>query len=352
MRRFHFGPRAGVLLALLLAVLAAPLAPQTAAPSRPTAAVQAVTTVGFTVSDLDRAVAFFRDVLQFAPVDEREVAGEAYERLSGLFPVRARVARLRLGDEVVELTRYLAPAGRPFPADFKSNDRSFQHVAIVVSDMDSAYARLRRANVAHVSSGPQRLPDWNPNAGGISAFYFRGPDGHVLEVISYPAGKGDPRWQRKDRLFLGIDHTAIVVDDTETSLRFYRDALGLRVAGESENYGPEQERLNGVFGARLRITALRATSGPGIEFLEYLAPSDGKPYPADTRASDLLHWQTTLVSGDAGGLGARLRARGDAFISPGLVDLAGAGLEARHGLTVRDPDGHVLRIVEREERRP
>jgi catechol 2,3-dioxygenase-like lactoylglutathione lyase family enzyme len=342
-----------MLLALLLAVLAAPLAPQAAAPTRAAApAVQAVTTVGFTVADLDRAVAFFRDVLQFTPVDERELAGEAYERLSGLFPVRARVARLRLGDETVELTQYLAPAGRPFPTDFKSNDRAFQHIAIVVSDMDSAYARLRRAHVTHVSSGPQRLPDWNPNAAGIVAFYFRGPDGHVLEIIAYPAGKGDARWQRKDRLFLGIDHTAIVVDDTETSLRFYRDALGLRVAGESENYGPEQERLNGVFGARLRITALRAASGPGIEFLEYLAPSDGRPYPADTRASDLLHWQTTLVSGDAASLGARLRARGDAFVSPGVVELEGAGVDARRGLTVRDPDGHTMRIVEREEMRP
>ena len=44
----------------------------------------------------------------------------------------------------------------------------------------------------------------------------------------------------------------------------------MRVAGESENYGPEQERLNNVFGAHLRITALRAASGPGIELLEYL----------------------------------------------------------------------------------
>ena len=45
-------------------------------------------------------------------------------------------------------------------------------------------------------------------------------------------------------------------------MRFYRDALGLRVAGESTNYGPEQERLNNVFGARLQITGLRAAEAP------------------------------------------------------------------------------------------
>ena len=51
---------------------------------------------------------------------------------------------------------------------------------------------------------------------------------------------------------------AIVVADTDVSLAFYRDALGMRVAGSSENYGSEQEHLNNIFGARLRITALRA----------------------------------------------------------------------------------------------
>src|SRR5207237_8860382 len=163
---------------------------------------------------------------------------------------------------------YLAPRGRTIPEDARSNDRSFQHAALVVSDMDAAYARRRAAKVEHASSSPQRLPDWNANAGGIRAFYFKDPDRHVLEVLQFPRGKGDARWHRSDALFLGIDHTAIVVGDTETSLRFYRDALGMRVAGASENWGTEQEHLNAVFGAHLRITTLRAPSGPGIELLE------------------------------------------------------------------------------------
>jgi len=74
-------------------------------------------------------------------------------------------------------------------------------------------------------------------------------------------------------VFLGIDHTAIVVDDTNASLRFYRDTLGMQVAGESENYEVEQEHLNNVFGARLRITALRAAKGPGIELKRALLQS-------------------------------------------------------------------------------
>ena len=244
-----------------------------------------VESVGVTVSDLDRAVDFYTGVLSFRKISESEVDGEAWEHLYGVFGLRMRTARLQLGDEYLDLMQFLAPEGRPLPVDSRSNDRWFQHVAIIVSDMDRAYAHLRKHKVRHASSGPQRLPDWNKNAGGIRAFYFRDPDGHALEILNFPEDKGNPKWRRKsDDLFLGIDHTAIVISDTDASLRFYRDALGLAVAGESENYGTEQEHLNNVFGARLRITALRGATGPGIEFLEYLAPRDGRPYPADAKA--------------------------------------------------------------------
>jgi catechol 2,3-dioxygenase-like lactoylglutathione lyase family enzyme len=204
--------------------------------------------------------------------------------------------------------------------------------------------------VEHASTGPQRLPDWNRQAGGIRAFYFRDPDGHFLEVLQFPGDKGDPRWRRPvgGALFLGIDHTAIVVADTDASLRLYRDALGMKVAGESENHGTEQEHLNNVFGARLRITALRAPRGPGIELLEYLAPRDGRPAPDDLRANDLAHWQTRLVL--AGGAAAAVaaeetRARGARWVSPGWVALRQdeSGFKAR--LLLRDPDGHALELA-------
>jgi len=330
---------------LLLACLALLLAARDAGAGAP--AVRAVGPIGITVSDAERSAAFFTDVLGFEKVFEGELAGGEPEHLQGVFGLRVRVVRLRLGREEIELSQYLAPRGRALPPDSRGNDRWFQHAAIVVSDLDRAYARLREQRVEHASPGPQRLPDWNPQAGGIEAFYFRDPDGHFLELIEFPPGKGDPRWQEADgRLFLGIDHTAIVVADTEASLRFYRDTLGLRLAGASENWGPEQERLNGVFGARLRITALRAAEGPGIELLEYLAPRDGRPRPADARANDLLHWQTDLVAPDPAALAERLFAARAAFVSPGLVALADAPLGFRRAALVADPDGHALRVRE------
>jgi catechol 2,3-dioxygenase-like lactoylglutathione lyase family enzyme len=182
------------------------------------ALVDGVDAIGITVSDMDRAVEFYSKVLTFQKVSDTEVAGENYEHLEGVFGLRMRVVRMRLGDEFIELTEYLAPKGRPIPVDSRSNDRWFQHIAIIVSDMDKAYAQLRRAKVEHASSGPQRLPDWNKNAAGISAFYFKDPDEHPIEVLQFPPDKGAEKWHRPNgKLFLGIDHTAIVVWDTEAS---------------------------------------------------------------------------------------------------------------------------------------
>ena len=311
------------------------------------ATVRGVGCIGLTVSDADRASEFYTRVLDFRRELEAEVAGESWERLAGVFGMRARVVRVRLGAECLDLTEYLTPRGRPVPSDVRSNDRSFQHVAIVVSDMDAAYRRLRASRVEHASTGPQRLPDWNPAAGGIRAFYFRDPDRHTLEVIWFPPGKGDPRWhdsRQGEPLFLGIDHTAIVVADTEASLRFWRDALGFRVVGTSENWGTEQEHLNNVFGARLRITSLRAGEGPGVEFLEYLAPRDGRPLPPDQRANDLLHWQTTVRFADVDAAALAARGAGLGWISPGPIAVAGQQLGLSRALLARDPDGHVVQL--------
>ena len=279
---------------------------------------------GFTVSDLEKSVDFYERVLHLRKVADQRAGSQ-------------RVLRMQLGDEQILLTQY-ATRGHPFPADSHANDQWFQHIAIVVSDMQKAYAELRRNHVRHASSAPQRLPDWNQNAAGIEAFYFRDPDGHYLELIHFPPGKGDPRWQQpSQKLFLGIDHTAVVVRDTDESLRFYRDLLGFRVAGESENYGSEQEHLNGVFGAHLRITSLRTESGPGIELLEYLFPSDGRP-ATDIQANDIAHWQTSVDVTESPAVTRKvLQALGG--LTPASTR-AGGGQHRE--LMVQDPDHHVL----------
>ena len=339
-----------IALAAVLALLASNASAQIPAGSAVTAAkpsVSRVESVGFTVSDMDRAIDFYTRVLPFEKISDIEIWGSEFVQLSGVFGARARVARFKLGGEHLELTEYFTPQGRPIPIDSQSNDRWFQHIAIIVSDMDKAYAQLRASRVRHASTGPQTLPAYITAAAGIKAFYFKDPDNHVLEILQFPEGKGLPKWAELAKggsLFLGIDHTAIVVDDTENSLGFYRDELGLHVAGESTNYGTEQEHLNNVRGARLHITGLRTKAdGIAVEFLHYLAPRNGRALPADTRSSDLWHWQTSFVIDR---LSVLLGANQLNYISSGSVPFATEPLGFYRAALVRDRDGHAVRLIE------
>jgi catechol 2,3-dioxygenase-like lactoylglutathione lyase family enzyme len=231
----------------------------------------------------------------------------------------------------------------------RSNDLWFQHMAIIVSDMDSAYQRVREYKVRQISPNPQTIPKSNVAAAGIKAFKFRDPDGHNLELLWFPTGKGDPRWQQsKGKLFLGIDHTAITVSNTEASLKFYRDLLGMKILGQALNTGITQERLDNLFGARVRITGIGPpVTPPGMEFLEYETPPGGRPLPLNTRANDIWHWQTQLVVDDADSVAKRLRTNNVRFVTPRISDLPGGKLGFKKGIMVRDPDGHAMMIVEK-----
>jgi len=310
--------------------------------------VDRVEAIGITVSNLDNAIAFYTNVLPFELVSEAEIYGQSSESLKGLFGIHFKKARLQLGDEIIELTDYLTAGGRSIPEDARSNDLWFQHIAIVVSNMDSAYARMKKYNVTHVSTVPQTLPRTIPAAEGVTAFYFQDPDHHNLELIYFPPGKGNPKWQQKKNVvFLGIDHTAIAVSQTSASKKFYGTMLGVNYLGESFNSGAEQEHLNNVKGARLHISGNKASNGPGVEFLEYLSPNDGRPYPQDARADDLIHWETVMVTADAEGMYRKLNDGGYRLVSTSVVVLPPGMDNYKKGFYVRDPDGHVVGIFEK-----
>lgn len=314
---------------------------------RQTSLVQAVESIGITVSDIDRAIAFYTEALSFCKISDVEVQGKEYDKLLGLLGVRLRLVKMQLGNEKIELIQHLNHPSKPIPLDSRSNDLWFQHIAIVVSDMDRAYQKLRNFDVTPISTAPQKLPDYIEAAAGIEAFYFRDPDGNALELIAFPPDKGDPRWQiPTEQIFLGIDHTAIAISDTETSRKLYQDLLGLKIVGESENYGTEQENLTNVQGARLTITGLKANIGMGVEFLEYLQPDNARPIPEEKAPQDLIHWETTFAVQDADLAAKKLRQAGYQFISEGVAKITEATLGFKRAFLVHDPDGHVLRIVQ------
>ncbi len=262
------------------------------------------------VADLDRAEAFYRDGLGFRAAGRGPGDPETPELLGVPGATTSEVV-MRLGAQEIALVR-VAPEGPPYPAGSRSNDFWFQHLAIVVNHMGAAYRMLVRQRPRPISSdGPQTLP---PRNGRVTAFKFRDPDGHPLELIRFPSGQGRPVWRQPGGPFLGIDHSALSVAATAPSLRFYR-RLGFRVADRSFNYGLPQSRLDGLPGARVHVTGIRpaASDSMGLELLCYSPP--GRPAairPGNARVTD---WTTLLI--------------------PGL----------RQREMQRDPDGHLMLLT-------
>ena len=321
------------------------------------AQVKKIDAIGITVSEMNRSLRFYGEVLGFKKISDVELYGTEYEALEGIFGLHIRVVRMQLGNEYIELTDYLTSGGRSIPQDAKSNDLIFQHIAIVVSDMQKAYDHLRKFNIEYVSTAPQTLPKSIPGAEGIKAFYFHNPDNHNLELIYFPKGKGQPKWQvnharlngtvGQGRIFLGIDHTAISVSNSDESNKFYSGLLGIERKGDSWNKGIEQEHLNNVEGASLHITGYRSKEGPGVEFLQYLVPGPGKKYPVDTKADDIWHWQTTVIVDDAEKIYNEFLQSSYKFVSSELVHLESRDGKQSKAFIVRDPDGHAMLIEEK-----
>jgi catechol 2,3-dioxygenase-like lactoylglutathione lyase family enzyme len=314
--------------------------------------VARVKMLGFTVADLDREAEFFVKVLQFEKVADFRLVGSEYDRMQGVFNIHMRIVHLKLGEQIVEFSSYISPpTGRPIPVPSYSNDLWFEHMAIVVRDMDAAYKRLQEANVRQISATPITIPQSNPGAAGIKAIKFHDPESHALELIYFPSGEGNSSWQKpSNTLFLGIDHTAVTVGSTEKSVAFYRDLLGFEVGGTTLNTGSTQETLDGLFDDRCVVTAMMPPlAPPHVEFLEYKSPPGGRPMRADTRSNDLWHWQTTLVTREIHAVTDRLRKAGVQFITPDVVMVPQEGqgkLGFKKSLMVRDPDGHAIRVVE------
>lgn len=294
--------------------------------------VQAVESISFSVADLDRSLDFYTHVLNFKKVTEFEMAGDDAERLFGIFGMRVRVARLQLGDDTIELREFLAPEGQLYPSDTRSNDLWVQNIAIAVSDIDSAYYSLRKNKVHHISPNPQQIPSEDKAITGQKLFYFRDPDGHRLELTQIVTGKENSKYLRSSNdIFLGIDHTTILVSSTAASLNYYRDTLGFKVTGERDRAGIETERLENIYGAHVHITEIQVSSGPAIHLLEYVTPVDGRPVPKNIRPNDLASTETLLVV--------------DNLPSSHPISTSEKTVRFPNGLLTHDPDKHAILLM-------
>jgi catechol 2,3-dioxygenase-like lactoylglutathione lyase family enzyme len=256
--------------------------------------------IEITVRSLAESERFYVEALGFKPCGAGEV-GPAMATLLGAASMRQSL--LRRGEQEIALQEF-HPAGRDYPGNATAADQIFQHLALVTSDIAAAYARLQHFHPAPISlDGPQHLP---ARSGGATAFKFRDPDGHPLELIQFA-----------DRHAGGIDHSAIAVADAGRSIAFYRDTLGMHVAARQVNTGAEQDALDGLSGVAVEVVALPpAQATPHVELLGYRSPAC-RPNPA-MQPNDIA--ATRLV-------------------------LEVSGLASDASRLIRDPDGHFLRLV-------
>ncbi|MEH2349835.1 MAG: VOC family protein [Nostoc sp.] len=317
-------------------------------PSKTYVQVQKIRAIGLTVTSCHHSVDFYTQALGFELVSDITVEGQDYSDLQGITEAKIRIVTLQLGDELIELMEYFNIKGKPIPKDSQSNDIWFQHFAIVVSDMDRAYAQVCSFPIEPISVAPQTILSNNETSGGVRAFKFKDPDGHDLELIWFPTDKGQDKWhQNTNRLFLGIDHSAIAVSNTEQSLHFYRDLLGMQVDSRNLNWRATQASLDNLAGAEVRITSLRpAQGGLGIELLDYLVPGKGRPIPSDWKSCDIAHIQIELVVNDIEQLVDKLQQNGVEFVSSRIVQFTDSGSPYRKGCLVKDPDGHTILLID------
>jgi catechol 2,3-dioxygenase-like lactoylglutathione lyase family enzyme len=140
--------------------------------------------VGITVSDLDRSLAFYRDLLGLHI--EARVADVPAEDVTGIAGARLSIADLDLPDgRLLELMQYTSGGGERLVQ--RTSNPGACHVAISVDDIDEICDRLERAGVT-LRSRPVTLTDSGPRWDGSRVVYTVDPDGVTVELVQLPSG--------------------------------------------------------------------------------------------------------------------------------------------------------------------
>jgi len=139
---------------------------------------------GITVSNLDRALAFWRDLLGFEFSHRAHQSGEMAEQITGVKGAELKLAVVKApGGHKIELLEYLAPPERKHHADRRPCDVGSVHIALIVDNLD-AILKAINASDWKAAGKPQTLQS-GPNA-GKRVVYVRDPDGTTIEFMQRP----------------------------------------------------------------------------------------------------------------------------------------------------------------------
>jgi catechol 2,3-dioxygenase-like lactoylglutathione lyase family enzyme len=140
--------------------------------------IQSFDHTSFTVADVERAAAFWRDVMGFAITDLSPREGAWLGAVVGVSGARCRIAHLHGHGTHLEFIQYLAPLGADVTGP--PNRPGTAHVAFVVSDIETLARRMLEAGaseqgrITRCASGA---------AAGCLAVYLRDPNGVIVELV-------------------------------------------------------------------------------------------------------------------------------------------------------------------------
>jgi len=135
---------------------------------------------GITVSNLERSLAFWRDVLGFEFSHTAHQKGELAQEITGVEGAEIKLAVLKTaGGHKIELLEYLAPADRK-RASLRPCDVGSVHVALLVHDLDAVLERIAASDWK--AAGKPRTLQSGPNA-NKRVVYVRDPDGTTIELM-------------------------------------------------------------------------------------------------------------------------------------------------------------------------
>ena len=140
---------------------------------------------GITVSNLERSLVFWRDVLGFELSHTADQTGEMAKEITGVEGAELKLAVLKApGGHKIELLQYLSPPDRKKHADVRPCDVGSVHVALLVDDLEPILQGIS-ASGWKAAGQPQTLKS-GPNA-GKRVVYMRDPDGTTIEFMQRSA---------------------------------------------------------------------------------------------------------------------------------------------------------------------
>ena len=135
--------------------------------------------VGISSPDIDRLVAFYRDVIGFEVVLEAANPEpiDAVDEMLDMKGVRGRAVTMRTGNTYIELIEFASPKGKPHGPDWSLADHGHTHIALIVDDIDAEYARMKAAGMHFFR------PPIHGSGRGSAATYGMDPDGNRIEIM-------------------------------------------------------------------------------------------------------------------------------------------------------------------------